>query len=307
MIETRYLKHFIAVVEAGGIRQASKNIYISASSILRSIRQIEEFYDVTLFNKKGKKLYLTSSGEYLLREVRPLIAQLDHLAPKLKKVEGIGTGCLRIGLAPLVADLLMPTVTARLMNEHPLVQFKTTIGAADILLHKLGKQELDLAIGYENVFLGSDKFKCTRIYEEKGVWLVRKNHPLLQKKELEAINISDYPILTQRMDPVYGQRLKELCHLAGAGESQRAIISECDNYRLLAETTERTDGIMLAGKTNFESKNFTQNLRRLRLPVDAPPVWFCASYPLTPIPSPLIHQYIEVFQEEAEKRIVALK
>jgi len=300
MVDIRHLKHLITVVEAGGIRPASKIVHLSPSSILRSIQQIEEHYGVSLFEKRGKSLRMTLFGEQLLKEARTLVVGFDNIAPKLAQVAGIASGSLRVGLAPGVADLLMPQVTARLLTDYPAVELSISVATADILAERLALQELDLIVALENQFIGRENVKISRIYEINPAWWVRKNHPLLQRKSPKMEEVGGYPLLSQHLEAIYQSRLEDVLRTAGLTRNRKISISQCNSYRLLYETALRTDAILLAPQLNFHHGKHTKDLRRLLLPIDLPQGWFSVAYPLIPSPTPLALRFIEVMKEEVE-------
>lgn len=300
MIEIRHLKHFIAVVEANGIRPAALLVHLSPSSVLRSIQQIEEHYGVSLFDKKGKSLRMTRFGEHLLGEARALTAGFDSIAPKLAQLDNITEGNLRVGLAPGVADLLMPTVTARLISDYPSIELSVTIESADKLTAELQQQELDLIIAFENHFIGQKNIKVSRIFPIHPAWWVRKSHPLLQNEKVNMEDINGFPVLSQRLETIYQIRLEEILRAADLTRRRRVAISQSNSYRLLCETALQSDAILLAPQLNIYHGKHAADLRRLHLPIDMPNGWFSAAYPLIPSPSPLALRFIDVVREEAE-------
>ena len=300
MIEIRHLKHFIAVVEANGIRPAAQLVHLSPSSVLRSIQQIEEHYGVSLFDKKGNRLRMTRFGEHLLGEARALSAGFDSIAPKLAQLDQITEGNLQVGLAPGVADLLMPVVTARLISDYPSIELSVMIESADKLTSALQKQELDLIIAFESHLVGQDNIKIARILPIHPAWWVREGHPLLQNKNLKMEDISGFPVISQRLETIYQDRLEEILRTADLTRSRRVAISQCNSYRLLCETTLRSESILLAPQLNLYHGTYAKKLRRLHLPVDMPNGWFSAAYPRIPSLSPLALRFVDVVREEAE-------
>ncbi|MDF7806939.1 LysR family transcriptional regulator [Pontiellaceae bacterium B12219] len=298
MPEIRHLKHFIAVAEAGGIRQASRHIHLSPASILRSVRQLEEQYSVKLFETQGKKLHLTLSGEYLLKEARTLVKGLEGLAPRLEQLEEIGSGALKVGLAPAVADLLMPAVTSRLISENPSIRISTTIDTAAVLNTKLKNHELDLAIALENVLIANDRYSFTHIYEGTPIWVVRKGHPLLAVEKPKMEEVGRYPIVAQHLEQYYTERVQETLRTAGLLGSRIMPVSHCNNFRLLCDIVQQTDAILMGGLLNFKTRTCSQEMCRLHLPLDLPRVRFTAAYPKIPSPSPLAKRYVSYITEE---------
>ena len=59
-IELRYLRHFTAAVEQGGIGKAARSLNITQPGLTRSIRLLEEHLKVSLFERGSRGVTPTS-------------------------------------------------------------------------------------------------------------------------------------------------------------------------------------------------------------------------------------------------------
>ena len=62
----RHLTVFAAVAEQGSMSAAAKHLYLSQPTVSQAIRELEAHYNGLLFERLGKKLYLTERGKILL-------------------------------------------------------------------------------------------------------------------------------------------------------------------------------------------------------------------------------------------------
>ena len=62
----RHLKIFLAVAEYKTMSAAAEKLYISQPTVSQAIRELEEHYHGLLFERLGKKLYLTEMGKFCL-------------------------------------------------------------------------------------------------------------------------------------------------------------------------------------------------------------------------------------------------
>src|SRR5699024_2937945 len=76
-MENRVLRYFLAVVAERNISAAAKLLHITQPTLSRQIKDLEEELSVTLFNRKGKYLELTSEGHYLASKARDIINLVD--------------------------------------------------------------------------------------------------------------------------------------------------------------------------------------------------------------------------------------
>lgn len=75
----RHLTVFVAVAEQGSMSAAAKHLYISQPTVSQAIRELENHYNGLLFERLGKKLYLTDRGKLLLPHAREMIRQFQQL------------------------------------------------------------------------------------------------------------------------------------------------------------------------------------------------------------------------------------
>lgn len=60
----RHLTVFVAVAEQGSMSAAAKHLYLSQPTVSQAIRELEAHYNGLLFERLGKKLYLTERESF---------------------------------------------------------------------------------------------------------------------------------------------------------------------------------------------------------------------------------------------------
>lgn len=65
----RHLNIFVAVADYGSMSAAATHLYLSQPTVSQAIRELEKHYNGLLFERLGKKLYLTErGGNFFCRE-----------------------------------------------------------------------------------------------------------------------------------------------------------------------------------------------------------------------------------------------
>ncbi len=82
-MELEQLRIFLAAAEAGGFSPASRRLYISHSTVSRTVAALERELGVQLFRRSNRRQSLTEAGQLLAGEARTLLAQADALREKL--------------------------------------------------------------------------------------------------------------------------------------------------------------------------------------------------------------------------------
>ena len=68
----RHMRIFRAVIEnENNLTRAARQIYMAQPAVTLAIQELEEYYGVNLFDRLGKRLYLTEAGkqfqDYVIR------------------------------------------------------------------------------------------------------------------------------------------------------------------------------------------------------------------------------------------------
>lgn len=75
-----------AIEEAGSFAAAARALGLVPSALTYRVRQIEDALDVLLYDRSSRQARLTAAGAELLREGRRLLAEIDAVANRVKRV-----------------------------------------------------------------------------------------------------------------------------------------------------------------------------------------------------------------------------
>ncbi len=74
------------IARTGSFAAAARELGKVPSALTYSVRQLEEALDVLLFDRRSRQAKLTAAGEELLQEGRRLLAQMDAVANRVRRV-----------------------------------------------------------------------------------------------------------------------------------------------------------------------------------------------------------------------------
>lgn len=83
-MDLEQLRHFIAAAEAGSFSAAARNLYISHSTVCRSVSALEEELGVRLFERSSRDFRLTEAGEALLPQAHGLLDAAEEIKIGMK-------------------------------------------------------------------------------------------------------------------------------------------------------------------------------------------------------------------------------
>lgn len=105
----RLLRIFKEVCDTGSVTKAAENLYMTQPAVSHAIKELEHDTGLTLFDRLGRKIYVSSSGALYLEKVQRILAlcdELEHSAEEIEQQTVLKIGsCITIACGWL-ADLL---------------------------------------------------------------------------------------------------------------------------------------------------------------------------------------------------------
>ena len=187
----RHLKVFVTVCLEGSITLAAQKLYVSQPSVSLTIKDLEAYYGVKLFERISKKLQITSEGQTLYEYASRIVTQFDNMNESLKKMK-IG-GSLYLGAGIAVGKLIMPRLVKDFMEAFPDIDVRVNIFSSDSIERLLSENSLDIAMLEDTVHAAN----LVQIPVETSplVAISRFDHPLLQKDHVTLEELAQEKLL----------------------------------------------------------------------------------------------------------------
>ena len=148
-LEIKHMRALLALAETGGLSRAAERLHLTQSALSQQFKLLEDYYNVSLFERKTTPLRFTPAGERLLNLARETLARLDGAERDIARIAAGSAGTLRIALeCHSCFDWLMPAMD-RLRHEWPEVEQDLVSGLTPDPVALLLKNEADLAVHTE--------------------------------------------------------------------------------------------------------------------------------------------------------------
>src|SRR6185369_14463037 len=82
-LEIRHLRYFLEVAEAGSFSRAADRLGLSQPNISQQMRDLETTLRVNLFQRRGKRILLTSAGQIFQEHARAILHQIENFLQEL--------------------------------------------------------------------------------------------------------------------------------------------------------------------------------------------------------------------------------
>ena len=176
----RHLTIFVAVADQGSMSAAAASLYLSQPTVSQAIRELEKHYNGLLFERLGKKLYLTERGRLLLPQARSLIQQFRQIEELILN-QG-QSQILKLGSTITVGTCLTPFLIPKLQKDLPDVHVHSYVSNTKDIEQKLLRAELDVGI-VEGEILSPD-LTVLPIIDDCLVLGCGSRHPFFEKAQI---------------------------------------------------------------------------------------------------------------------------
>ncbi|MBR5429815.1 MAG: LysR family transcriptional regulator [Firmicutes bacterium] len=187
-MEIKNVAAFVKIVEYNSFTKAAGSLGYSQAAVTARIKALEQELDTPLFDRVGKRVFLTQAGRTFLPYALELL-QAEEAALHSVQPAAELTGELRICSASSFAAEVLPDLLLRYLRLHPRVKIsaRTSDYPEDTML-MLARGEIDFWCDVGREYTSPD-FRAAGQRREPMVFVTWPGNPLLQKKNIGVADV----------------------------------------------------------------------------------------------------------------------
>jgi LysR family transcriptional regulator, nitrogen assimilation regulatory protein len=135
-MDLKRVRTFVTVADLGTVSKAALHLHISQSALSRQISDLEDDCGFKLFDRIGRRLFLTTRGEQLLGDCRGVLGQLGSLGQRIELLRREGAGVIKLAAPPQTIESILAGFLPRYAAEFPNIRVK--------LVEALGMDQVQL-------------------------------------------------------------------------------------------------------------------------------------------------------------------
>lgn len=144
MMTLRHLSVFLAVCSTNSMTGAAKALHMTQPSVSQTIKELEDAYEVCLFERLGRKLYITAAGQSLLAYARQILSLTTQAEQALHSFSR--TAPVRIGASVTIGEVFLVELLQYLKKQNPAQETLSEICNTSDLEQMLLRDDIDLAL-----------------------------------------------------------------------------------------------------------------------------------------------------------------
>src|SRR5205085_3335453 len=180
----------MAVVQAGSMGKAARELNTSQPNISKSIADLEHTLGVRLLDRHRQGVAPTQYGRALLDGGAAVFDELRQTVRNIAFLADPAAGEVRIGCNPFLAASFVSSIVERMSRRHPRMTFRLVTAYREALHRELIERNVDLLI-------------------------TRKSGPIDERLDYEFLFDDSYSVVVGAQNPWARRRNVELGELAG--------------------------------------------------------------------------------------------
>lgn len=264
-IDFNELKHFIAVVDYGSFTKAAKNIYVSQSTISKSINKLEKKLKVELLERTTRKVIVTDAGELVYKQGIKILGATKELDILISDFMNLPTGDIKIGVPPLIGTLFFANIAQYFGKLNPGITLELVEWGAKRVESLVEEGQID--VGLVVLPVNNDKFNVLPFVEDEFMLFTHKKHPLANEKiiKIEDLREEDFILFTDEFS-LHGLVID---HCKRSGFDPK-IAYKSSQWDLITELIIAELGVTLFPKSAYSRMDKD---KVSVIPIQSPPTW----------------------------------
>ncbi len=170
----------------GSFAAAARTLGLVPSALTYRVRQIEDALDVLLFDRSSRQAKLTAAGEELLREGTRLLADMDSIANRVKRIATGWESEFTLAVDAILDERTVMELCEAFLNLKAPTRLRLRNETLMGTLEALTSGQADLALGVANMPASNGatlRLQSQAIGSVRFVFAISPHHPLANAPE----------------------------------------------------------------------------------------------------------------------------
>lgn len=193
MINLKELQIFLAAAENGSFSEAGRQMHLSQSAVSQMVNSLERQFGTILFDRSGRSIRLTETGQALLPMVREILAAANNLEETMLSMQQDVAGQMIIGCSTTSGKYLLPLLIANFRKSFPKVRIDVHVASRQSVINKLVEGYYGLGVSSKKIDHADLEYQD--FFTDEIVLVVANNHPWARFPKVYPDDLADEPII----------------------------------------------------------------------------------------------------------------
>jgi len=234
------LKLFYMAAKHGSLSAAAEAMCITQPAVTKGIQRLQEYYEIKLFNRFGKKMALTDAGEVLYGIAESIFEMENQAEESLRDFQQRKRGFIRILSSESFGSYYLPFIINRFSKANPRIRISVDLLPTEQIVEKTAALSNDL--GFISYPVPHKKLFMREILEDSYQIIVPPGHPFALKAVIEPEDLAGQPVIVHEKGSAPRKSTEEF---AGKHNINLTIPLELSNNEAIKTAVEEGVGIAI--------------------------------------------------------------
>ena len=222
---------------------AAGELFITQPAVTAQIKSFEEFCNLKLFKKKGRKIYLTDEGRSLYEYAAKIFRFEKEIEAVIDDMRELKRGVLSLGTTKAYARYFMPLVITTFHQNYPRIKIQLNEGSSLDMIYGLLDFKIEVAI----IAKAEDnpQVHFVPFSQEEMAVIMAPGHPLTKKKKISFADLATLPFIMKENGSGTRKLVEELFEIEGCTPN---TLMETSNTEFIKQLVQRGEGVSFVVK-----------------------------------------------------------
>lgn len=142
----RRLQVFFTVARHLSFTKAAEQLFMTQPAVTFQIKQLEEQFNVRLFERSHSKIALTPAGKLVMDYAGRILDLSEEMEARVADLTGAMGGPVLLGASTTIAEFILPRILGEFKVEYPQVRVHLTVGNSEMIVNRVADHSLDLGL-----------------------------------------------------------------------------------------------------------------------------------------------------------------
>lgn len=243
------LRYFVEVAKVGSIRGAARGLNVVSSAVNRQILNLEQQFELQLFDRVGRGIQLSEAGQVLLVHAKRALRDFDSALEALDDLSGLKRGVVKVAIVESIADTLMTHVVSKFQQKYPGIQVNIEIGSSQQVMKAITAAKVHVALGFNAP--NHEELTHGNCQELTIGAVVTPSHPLAKLKKCTLAQCVEHPLAIPASELSIGNILSQA--MTKQGLTPKTLI-KTNSLRFMKSLAIESDYVAFQTRLGMEAE-----------------------------------------------------
>lgn len=260
ILEIRDLKNFIKVVDQGSFTKAAEEMYVTQSSLSKSVKRLEIHFGSQLIVRIKNNLHLSDIGKIVYQQGREIINSVNDLNLSINQTKNGEYGSILLGIPQLIGTLFFPKIAKEFYESHGNIKIELIENGAKKLERIVTDGKVDIALIVKTQ-LTKDNYDIYPFIEDEFYIFLNEDHPLANRTEISISELKNEKFIIFPEEFTLHDYIINTCKAHGFFPN---ILYKSSQWDLILELTASHNAVTLLPKSIY-TKNVNKRIKLIKI------------------------------------------